>query len=111
MLNRMESRSALPTIDEIRKLLPPFCRQHEIARVELFGSHARGQAGVDSDIDLMVTFRPGARPGLEFFGLAGELESLLGCEVDLVTRRAVEAGSNPIRRQSILASACEVYAE
>ncbi len=34
---------------------------------------------------------------------------MLGCEADVVTRRSIEAGSNPIRRRPILESAREVY--
>jgi predicted nucleotidyltransferase len=106
----MTGRSSPPTIDQLRAILPAFCRRHEIARAEIFGSLARGEAHAGSDVDIMVTFRPGVRPGLDFFGLQEELSSLLGCEVDLVTRRSIEAGSNPIRRRSILESVREVYA-
>jgi predicted nucleotidyltransferase len=70
-------------------------------------SHAEKRP--ESDVDLMITFRSGARPGLEFFGLEDELKSLLGCDVDIVTRRSIEAGPNPIRRRSILESAREIY--
>jgi hypothetical protein len=63
-----------------------------------------------SDLDLMVTFRPGVEPGLEFSAMQDELEHMLGCRVDLLTRRSVERSDNPIRRRSILESAREVYA-
>ncbi len=106
----MEHWGTLPTIAELKTILPEFCRRHNISRVEVFGSLARGKAGPGSDVDLMITFRPGAHPGLEFFGLEEELQSLLGCEVDIVTRRSIEAASNPIRRRSILESAREIYA-
>jgi predicted nucleotidyltransferase len=99
-----------PSIDEISRRLPPFCRRHGIARVEVFGSVATGEASADSDLDLMVTFRPGVAPGLEFFAMQDELEHILGCSVDLLTRRSVERSDNPIRRRSILASAREIYA-
>jgi predicted nucleotidyltransferase len=107
----MESRSIPLSIEELKAALPSFCQRHGIERVEVFGSLARGDARVDSDLDLMVTFRSDVHPGLEFFGMADELESLLGCEVSFVTRRAVEADANWIRRQSILESAREVYSE
>jgi predicted nucleotidyltransferase len=106
----MERCATPPTIEDLEAVLPAFCRRHDISRVEVFGSLARGKAGPGSDVDLMITFRPGARPGLEFFGLEDELKSLLGCEVDVVTRRSIEAGANPIRRRSILESAREIYA-
>ena len=57
----------------------------------------------------MVTFKPGIEIGLEFFAMQDELEQLLGCKVDLLTRRSVERSDNPIRRRSILESAREIY--
>jgi predicted nucleotidyltransferase len=83
--------------------------RHGIARVEVFGSVARGEALPGSDLDLMVTFRPGVQPGLDFFGMQDELEEILGCPVDLLTRRSVERSDNPIRQRSILEPAREIY--
>jgi predicted nucleotidyltransferase len=44
-----------------------------------------------------------------FFELQKELEDILGCEVDLLTRRSVEQDQNSIRRRSILQSTREIY--
>jgi len=64
----------------------------------------------DSDGDLLITFRPGARPGWDFYELQSEVESILGRNVDLLTRRSVEQDENSIRRRSILESARDLYA-
>src|SRR5580693_2472544 len=96
-----------PSIDDITRRLPQFCSRHGIGRVEVFVSVAKGEASTGSDLDLMVTFLPGIAPGLEFFAMQDELEGILGCSVDLLTRRSVERSDNPIRRRSILASARE----
>ncbi|HEY3823114.1 MAG TPA: nucleotidyltransferase domain-containing protein [Bryobacteraceae bacterium] len=76
-------------------MLRDFCLRHSIARVEVFGSVARDETREGSDLDLMVTFRPGLRPGLEFFAMQEELEQVLGCPVDLLTRRSVEQSDDP----------------
>jgi predicted nucleotidyltransferase len=99
-----------PPIKVLAQRLPEFCERHGIARVEVFGSVARDEARPGSDVDLMITFRPEVHPRLDFFAMQDELERLLGCRVDLLTRRAVERSENAIRRQSILQSAREVYA-
>jgi predicted nucleotidyltransferase len=91
------SKAPPPALDEIKSRLAPFC------------SLARGEIRPDSDIDLLVTFRPDVHPGWDFFGLQDELESLLGCEVDLLTRRSVEQDVNSIRRRSILESTRDLY--
>ncbi|MDQ2944353.1 MAG: nucleotidyltransferase domain-containing protein [Acidobacteriota bacterium] len=80
-----------------------------VARLEAFGSVARGEPHRGSDIDLLISFPPEVRLGWDFFELQKELENLLGCQVDLLTRRSVEQDRNSIRRRSILASTCEVY--
>ena len=63
------------------------CRRYHVAKLELFGSRAKGTARPDSDVDLLVTFEPGQTPGLEFFGLAGEFENIFGKKVDLLTTK------------------------
>ena len=73
----------------IRRHLADYCRHHHIQRLSLFGSHAKGTARADSDIDLLVEFDSGMEPGL--IGLAtmeSELSSLMGGrKVDLRTPR------------------------
>lgn len=70
-----------------RDALAEICRRHRIHRLSLFGSVLKGTARPDSDIDLLVEFEQGAKPGL--LGMAGieaELSSLLrGRRVDLRT--------------------------
>ncbi len=78
--------------------------------MEVFGSLARGEPHPGSDIDLLVTFQPGVHLGWDFFDPNKELEDVLGCEVDLLTRRSVEQDENPIRRRSIIESTREIYA-
>lgn len=58
--------------------------RHGAVNVRIFGSAARGEAGEESDIDLLVDVGPGRS---SFFpgGLLADLEELLGCKVDVVT--------------------------
>ncbi len=70
-----------------QKVLAGLCRRHHITRLSLFGSVLKGKDRPDSDVDLLVSFEPGAAPGL--LGLAAieaELAALLdGRRVDLRT--------------------------
>jgi uncharacterized protein len=99
------------SFDTLRAVLGAVCAERPIARMEVFGSVARGEAGQDSDVDLLVEFLPGARAGLfEMGALKEDLEDRLGCRVDLLSRRAVEQSRNPYRRRAILANPVTLYA-
>jgi uncharacterized protein len=99
-------------IADNRDALAAICRRYGVARLEVFGSGARG-AGFDpgrSDVDFLVTFDPEARNDLAVIGdLKDALETLLGRQVDLVEREAVETSRNFIRRRAILREAETVY--
>ena len=68
-----------------REALAAVCRRHGIRRLALFGSVLRGDAGSDSDLDILVEFEPGRTPGLRFITIQDELSGLLGRKVDLNT--------------------------
>lgn len=99
------------SLAELRAAVGPVCEKHPVARLEVFGSRARGHARPGSDVDLLVEFLPDANPGLiEMGALQEELEQCLGGHVDLLSRRAVEKSRNAFRRRSILAHPVVVYA-
>ena len=94
-------------MDPVR--LATLCRRHRIAKLEVFGSRAKGTERPDSDVDLLVTFEADYTPGLEFFGMADEFAKVFGHPVDLFTRESIEGLPNPYKRASILATVEPVY--
>ena len=93
-----------------RDRLVSFCRRWQIVELALFGSVLRDDFRPDSDVDVLVRFDPEARYG--FFDLVhiqDELSELLGRNVDLVEREAVERSENYIRRGHILSGLEQVY--
>lgn len=87
------------------------CRRWRITELALFGSFAQGEAGPASDVDLLVTYDPEADWSLfDHVGAQDDLAEVFRRPVDLVTRRAVEASKNWIRRADILESARVIYA-
>lgn len=66
------------------------CERYGVARLDVFGSVARGEAGPGSDIDLIYELAPGQLLGWEIEDLADELAGLLGAPVDLVSRRSLQ---------------------
>jgi hypothetical protein len=90
----------LDAIRERRSEILDRASQHGARNVRVFGSAARGDAGPESDVDLLVEMEPG-RSLLDFVGLWQELEDLLGLKVDLVS----EGGISPYLREQILSEA------
>lgn len=66
-----------------RKDMLRLAEKYGATNVRVFGSVARGEARPDSDVDLLVDFRPGYRLW-DKIGLKQEMEDLLGCKVDVV---------------------------
>lgn len=56
---------------------------HKAENIRVFGSVARGDAGIASDIDLLVHFKKGASL-FDIAGLGEDLSELLKKEVDIV---------------------------
>ncbi len=93
-----------------QQAIAEFCQRWQIKEFYLFGSVLREDFRPDSDIDIMVNFETDAPWGLlEFARMKRELETLLGREVDLVTKKSIEQSHNWIRRQDILGTAQVVY--
>ena len=89
-----------PIVEERLAEIEQVCREHHVARLELFGSAADGRFRPgESDYDFLVTFEPDAQVGLsEHVGLIHALEDLLGTHVDLVQESAIR---NPYFRQGV----------
>ena len=67
-------------------VLHDFCRQHQVAKLSLFGSILRDDFTDASDVDVLVEFAPGKRIGL--LGISAmelELSRFVGRKVDLRT--------------------------
>ncbi len=80
------------TLDLIRKKrsrILTIAGRHGATNLRIFGSVARGEAGSESDLDLLVEMEPG-RSLLDHIALIQDLEEDLGCRVDVVTEKALK---------------------
>lgn len=78
----------------------------KIRSVALFGSHVRGTARDDSDIDVLIDFAPDATIGFfEFIEIQEQLSEALGRNVDLLTPEAL----SKYFRDEVLKEAEPVY--
>ena len=75
-------------------------RQHGARSVRIFGSTARGEASVTSDLDILVDMETKSTL-LDIVAIKQDLEDLLGCRVDVVTESAL----SPYIRKDVLKEA------
>ena len=73
----------LYTLEEIKRISIPIAKKYGVKKLALFGSYARGEHQVTSDIDFLID--KGRIRGLEFFGFINNLEDDLGVHVDVMT--------------------------
>jgi len=89
-----------------------FCRRWKIRELAVFGSFVRDDFRPDSDLDFLYTFADDVRWTLfDLDKMDGELAAIIGHDVDLVCRSAVERSKNYIRRRHILSTAEPIYVE
>ena len=70
-------------LQEKREDILRIAEKHGASNVRVFGSVARGEAGPGSDVDFLVEVEP-QRSLMDISSMVVELQSLLGCSVDLV---------------------------
>ena len=100
-----------PKVSIRKDQLTAFCKRWQVTELALFGSVLRDDFGPESDLDVLVEFEEGARHTLlDIAQMENELIRMLGREVDLIERTAVEQSRNYIRRKAILDSAETIYA-
>ena len=82
----MRRQDILKVLDEHRSEISS---RFGVASLSLFGSVARDEAAVESDVDILVNFvKP---PGIfGYLELKEYLENILHCSVDLVTESALK---------------------
>ncbi len=83
------------TLDEIRNILKAHEKElkekYGFKEIGIFGSFVRGEADEESDLDILVEFKPDAKISLlDFVKLEDYLSDLLRVKVDLVEKEALK---------------------
>ena len=97
-------KNGIFTIESIVDLVKPIAEKYHVDQIYLFGSYARGEAGIDSDLDFLVY------GGEQFklttiFAFAEELREVLDKEVDVFEIHEINPNSefyNTIMKERLL---------
>jgi len=109
-LDQLWIATVIQLIETRRQALEELCRKYRVARLELFGSAAKGRFDpMNSDLDFLVDFFPESPMGPfhQYFDFLADLESLFGCRIDLVEATAMK---NPYFIRVVSASRIPLYA-
>ncbi len=90
-----------PSLQELRRRrgeIERLAARHGARGLRVFGSVARGEAGPDSDLDVLVEMEQ-QRGLFEQAGLQGDLEELLHCPVHIATTRGLRHARESTREQ------------
>lgn len=77
------------TVADIREIALPILKEYGVVRAAVFGSHARGEANEQSDVDMLVEIARDISL-LDFIRLKQQMSQAVGREVDLVEYDAVK---------------------
>ena len=83
----------------IKNQIKVFFRSKPVLRAYLFGSEARNESEINSDIDILVELDYSKPIGLEFVKMQLELEELLNKKVDLLSSKGVSKYIQPYINQ------------
>ncbi|NLY45317.1 MAG: nucleotidyltransferase domain-containing protein [Tissierella sp.] len=80
------------SVETIREKIIPIFRNYPVSKAILFGSYAKGNATIGSDIDLYIDTN-GSLKGLDFVELIEILVNALETDIDLIDRSHIEQDS------------------
>ena len=92
----------LKTIEDIKQNIAEVAKDYPLSKVTLFGSRARGDNKLDSDVDLLCYFKPGKVGLLMLSGLKIDLEEKMGLKVDVIHAPLVEGSIIEIDKEILL---------
>ena len=90
--------------EETKKKIISILVKHGIKRILVFGSYARNEATLKSDLDLIVEFPEGTSL-LDHVGIEIELSEVLNIKIDLLSRE----GISPYIKDQVLKEAIVIY--
>jgi hypothetical protein len=84
----------MKTLEETKRILAGYRMELSdrfgVAQIAIFGSHVKGKQKRKSDLDILVSFKPGCKTFDNYMDLKFYLEELLSTKIDLVIRERLK---------------------
>lgn len=103
---KVDEEHGILGLDDIKELCTEIFKKYKVNYAILFGSYARGDAGVTSDVDLLVSTET---TGLKFFGMVEELRKSLKKKVDVLDIN--QLADNKDLTENILREGVRIYVQ
>lgn len=104
------SKIVYARLQTTEKTIHNFCQKWQITDLSVFGSILTERFNQNSNVDILVKFAMEAKIYLfDLDNIESELKLILGRDVDVVSKKAIQLSHNWIRRQNILDSAQVLY--
>ena len=81
------------TIEMIKDVIAPIAAKYGVESIYVFGSYARGEATIDSDIDFLVFGGKGFKLSM-VYALAEDIREAFGKDVDVFEINEINVGSD-----------------
>jgi hypothetical protein len=74
---------------QLAAIKPILQAKYPLSALAIFGSYARNEATVSSDVDVLVELN--GKIGIKFIDLAEEIEACLGIKTDVISRNGLKS--------------------
>lgn len=88
-------------ISKLKSMIGELKQKHHVQSLGVFGSVARNEASVNSDIDILVSFS--GKPTYDgYINLKHHLEDVFQTNIDLVTKAALDERIRPYVQEDLI---------
>ncbi len=83
-------------------MLPTLQHRFGVERLGVYGSQARGEARPESDVDVLIAFRPEAHTYDNLFDVREMLREKMGADVDVTTVEGLSRHVRPYAERDLV---------
>ncbi len=88
----MLRKKTLSSFSLIKRKALPILKKHAVKRASIFGSFARGDATLRSDVDFLIEYKGKNKTLFDLVDLKLDLEATLDRKVDVITYQSIYSG-------------------